>query len=244
MILSQLQLEEIGAAVTKDFNEFFFRDRETPRTRFVRATPIEQLAEEYLGLSISFARLSEDGSICGLTCYADAEYIIEGSDGKRTVALKRNQVLLDSSFIELGQVKKLCGKRRFTLAHECAHQILFQMELDETKRKCEDAYSEHRAYSLRDLKTKEDWNEWQANVLGAALLMPQEEVDRGMWFFAPDRKLTNYEGRFTYVDNVALTSFCDALGVSRAAAIIRLRQLGYLEDRSFSELRDPLEVWA
>ncbi len=35
---------------------------------------------------------------------------------------------MDASFIQPGQVYKLCGKRRFTLAHECAHQILFQME--------------------------------------------------------------------------------------------------------------------
>ena len=31
--------------------------------------------------------------------------------------------------------------------------------------------------SLRELKTREDWNEWQANVLGAAILMPQREID-------------------------------------------------------------------
>ena len=34
-----------------------------------------------------------------------------------------------------------------------------------------------QAYSLRELKTREDWNEWQANVLGAAILMPQREID-------------------------------------------------------------------
>lgn len=68
MILSHQQIEEIGAAVTQDFNEFYFHDSTVQRSIFVRATPIEQLAREYLGLSIGFARLSMDGSICGLTC--------------------------------------------------------------------------------------------------------------------------------------------------------------------------------
>ena len=96
--------------------------------------------------------------------------------------LSRNQVLLDSSFVEVGQVKSCVGSGAL-LAHECAHQILFQLETEEEKQyRCRD-YATRKVYSLRDLKTKEDWNEWQANALGAALLMPQEEVERAMWLF-------------------------------------------------------------
>ena len=125
MILSHKQIEEIAAAVTKDFNEFFFgKDADIGRTT-VRATPIDQFAGDYLGLSVSFARLSTDGSLCGLTAYTDTEYTVEEQGVRRTIPLKANQVLLDASFIQPGQVHALCGKRRFTLAHECAHQILF-----------------------------------------------------------------------------------------------------------------------
>lgn len=139
MILSHKQIEEIAAAVTKDFNEFFF-GKEADEVRIARATPIDQLAKDYLGLNVSFARLSSDGSICGLTAYADTEYITEEMGIKRTIPLRRNQVLLDESFMKPGQVRQLCGKRRFTLAHECAHQILFQMESDEVKDACEKKY--------------------------------------------------------------------------------------------------------
>ena len=38
MILSQREIEEIAAAVTKNFNEFFF-GKEDDRVRMVRATP-------------------------------------------------------------------------------------------------------------------------------------------------------------------------------------------------------------
>lgn len=243
MILSQKQIEEIAAAVTKDFNEFFF-GKEADEVRIARATPIDQLARDYLGLNVSFAHLSSDGSICGLTAYADTEYITEEMGIRRTIPLMRKQVLLDESFIQPCQIKKLCGKRRFTLAHECAHQILFYLESDDVKSACRKKYAARSAYSLRDLKTREDWNEWQANVLGAALLMPQKEMDLAMWFFAGGRTLINYEGRFAYRDRLSLSMICGQLGVSKSAAVIRLRQLGYIEDRPFAEYIDPLEVWA
>lgn len=243
MILSHKQIEEIAAAVTKDFNEFFF-GKEVDEVRVARATPIDQLAKDYLGLKVSFARLSSDGSICGLTAYADTEYIIEEMGIKRTISLKQNQVLLDENFIKSGQVQKLCGKRRFTLAHECAHQILYSMEDEAVKAACRQKYAARTAYSLRDLKSREDWNEWQANVLGAAILMPQKEIDYAMWYFAGGRRLVCYEGRFAYCDRLSLSLICSQLGVSKSAAVIRLRQLGYIEDRPYLEYSDPLEVWA
>ena len=58
MILSLCQIEEIGAAVIKDFNEFFFHDSIKPREELVRATPIDQFAHKYLGLSVGYARLT------------------------------------------------------------------------------------------------------------------------------------------------------------------------------------------
>ena len=69
MILSHMQIEEIASAVTKDFNEFFFgKDADNERST-AQATPIDQFAKDYLGLSVSFAHLSSDGSLCGLTAY-------------------------------------------------------------------------------------------------------------------------------------------------------------------------------
>lgn len=244
MILSLRQIEEIGAATIHDFNKFFFHDSTGLQRRGIHATPIDQFAKEYLGLTISFTRLSTDGSICGLTSYADAEYISEEMGETHTIQLRRNQILLDSSFVEVGQVKRLCGKRRFTLAHECAHQLLFQLETEEERQYRYQDYETRKVYSLRDLKTKEDWNEWQANALGAALLMPQEEVERAMWLFGQCKKLINYEGWFTQTDKMVLTEFCSALGVSKSAAVIRLRQMGYIEDRPYRELFNSLEVWS
>lgn len=98
MILSQKNIEEIAAAVTKDFNEFFYGNKSEDTRRMARGTPIDQFAKDYLGMNVSFARLSSDGSICGLTAYADTEYIVEELGVKRTIPLRKNQILLDALF--------------------------------------------------------------------------------------------------------------------------------------------------
>ena len=77
MILSQRQLEEIAASTTKDFNRFFFGDEADKPDRSALPTPIDQFAKNYLGLRVSFARLSPDGSICGVTAYEDTRGHVE-----------------------------------------------------------------------------------------------------------------------------------------------------------------------
>lgn len=156
--------------------------------------------------------------------------------------LRRNQVVLDSSFIQPGNIRKLCGKRRFTLAHECAYQILFQLESDETKAAHKRKYSERRIHTPHTLKTHEDWNEWQANVLGAAILMPQAEVDRVMWYLNGSKSVTCYGGWFYDGERACMDSFCATFGVSRMTASIRLEQLGYLRQREAAEYLNPLDV--
>ena len=242
MILSHRDIEEIAAAITRDFNYSFFGAEAEIQQRRPLPTPIDQMASEYLKLEVTFAKLSADGSIMGLTAYTDTAYEIE-EDGERYILpLRRNQIVLDSSFIQPGNVRRLCGKRRFTLAHECAHQILFQLEEDESKADHAGKYSERKVHTPRTLKTHEDWNEWRANALGAALLMPQAEVDRAMWYLNRGRPLVSYGDCFFDGARDCMDAFCSTFGVSKSAASIRLEQLGYLQKRDVAEYQHPLDV--
>ena len=101
MILSQRQLEEIAASTTKDFNRFFFGNEVDKPDRSALPTPIDQFAKNYLGLRVSFARLSPDGSICGVTAYADTEYKITELGVTRTLALKLELPILFGAFYGL-----------------------------------------------------------------------------------------------------------------------------------------------
>ena len=142
MILSRLDLEAVAAAITKDFFQTYYGDEVDNPNRFVLATPINAFAKDYLGLSVSYAPLSPDGSICGLTAYSDTSYMIRSDQQPYTIQLKRNHVILDIGFRNCERNIGLFRRRRFTLAHECAHQILFQLTSDEEKEICANAYSE------------------------------------------------------------------------------------------------------
>jgi Zn-dependent peptidase ImmA (M78 family) len=74
--------------------------------------------------------------------------------------------------------------------------------------------------------------------------MPQKEIDLAVWRFNGGQKLMNYDGYMAYRDRLSVKMMCDRFGVSKTALVIRLRQLGFLEDRPYSEYHDPLEILA
>ncbi len=139
---------------------------------------------------------------------------------------------MDSDFIELGKVQERCGKRRFTLAHEVAHQILFQMQSDEEKAQLRKMYSTRKAHTIRELKSAEDWNEWQANARGASLLMPRASVTTFIATFeeAVDEKHSPLVNDIGFYTDYIVDRFCEYFHVSKSSAVIRLQQLGYLTE--------------
>ncbi len=224
MILTREDIEIIADNIIDDFKHETGID-----TSF---TMIEQLATDYLKLRVTFERLSNDSGFCGITAYKDTTFKTVVDGNIKIIKIAKNQVILDSDFVEVGKIRELCGKRRFTLAHEVAHQILFSLESVEEKLKYDKMYSARKAHTIRELKTFEDWNEWQANALGAALLMPRSSVDAYIMAF----KRAIKEQMPIGLQNVSLyskyiiDSFCDYFHVSKSAGIIRLQQLGYIAD--------------
>ncbi len=218
MYLTTQEIEDIGAGVLADF-----RTTTGINTLF---TPIDQLATEYLGMQVKFAKFSASSKVYGLTVYTDTNYTVE-IDGQRCIyPMHANEIFLDTSFIEPQEnVHKLCGMRRFTLAHECAHQILFRLEPDTMKSLHRQKYSTRKAYSCRDLKTREDWNEWQANALGATLLMPAGSIQELLQTY----RIISYAGRLSGRDTDLMDMMCSLFKVSHSAMRIRLENLGFLK---------------
>ena len=241
MILSQNNIEDIADIITGDFNQFCGVKEDLKRV-LPRKAPIDRFAKDYLNLEISYAKLSSDGSLCGITAYEDTEFIFRTEGVQHVLQLRRNQVVLDESYIRPGREEIQDGSRRFTLAHECAHQILYQMETNAGGMACRKRYSRCRCTDLRDLGAVRNWTEWQANALGAALLMPRHEMDLAMDFFARGRKLSVFGGKITNADRYCISMMKRMFGVSRTALVIRLRHLDLLEDRPWYEYREPAEA--
>ena len=133
MILSYEDIEHISAAVTHDFLST------VPAAEQKYAVDIDALAKEYLGLDVSYRTLSEDGSVLGVTAYSDTAYTCKLNGEGIVVPLKRSHILIDRRLLGFYEPKKN-RRRRFTLAHECAHQILFQLEAPDVRRQAADRF--------------------------------------------------------------------------------------------------------
>lgn len=221
MILSYEDIEHISAAVTHDFLST------VPAAEQKYAVDIDALAKEYLGLDVSYRTLSEDGSVLGVTAYSDTAYTCKLNGEGIVVPLKRSHILIDRRLLGFYGPKKN-RRRRFTLAHECAHQILFQLEAPEVQAACRKPYAMCRARRPRLLRTREDWREWQANTLGAALLMPADRLGQAVRELHGELPLVFHDGYPTMRSRLIIEHLCSRFSVSRAVMTIRLRQLGFI----------------
>jgi Zn-dependent peptidase ImmA (M78 family) len=229
--LSYQNIETIAEAIVHDFlgdqiNSF-------------NPINVERLAKEYLGLALEYMRLSDDGSILGLTTYNGITFEIERNNSKEKITIPRDTIIIEEDLLN----DKQNGRKNFTLSHECAHQVLFRVEPTSYYNNYRKQFTIGKTYSLRALTTKDDWCEWQANALGAAILMPQKLIDQCLFRFGCNHRIILYGNHYlrrqdrTCVNNIALF-----LGVSFSALIIRLRQLKMIEDLPFSEYHELWEV--
>lgn len=233
LYLSKAELEIIGNDILADFSE-------TPLSGF---TPIavEKLAKDYLGLDWRYMKLSDEGNLLGITTFSGIELELNRDGRTDRIIVPQDTVLLEESMLD----DKTSGRRRFTLAHECAHHILNRYEEAKFGHSRLDTFVAGRTYSCRDLNQVTNWEEWQANTLGSILLMPTSVILHAVFMFCGIEKLMVYgfDNRLLHRDYVRVSSLCEYLGVSVAAFIIRAKGLDLAESRPWREYREPLDIW-
>ncbi|QSX09565.1 ImmA/IrrE family metallo-endopeptidase [Alkalibacter rhizosphaerae] len=195
--------------------------------------PVEEIAELKMNLDIDYVNIDEACETLGMMIFSDG--LVEIYDRKREKYVlrtyKKGTLLVES---DIG-AKRNRGRERFTITHEMVHWHIHQFRfyllglIDPSLAKACRCPQER----VHFLQTPEDWMEWQADNLAAAILMPAAmfrrkaaelfgkyrvgtRVNKYMWMgFSPG-----------YINTLVIEELANTFQVSKQAAEIRVQTLG------------------
>lgn len=230
-VLSRVDLERLSSTVVQQYYQAIQPVGMLPAP----VNPV-RLAKLYLGLNVRYLPLSADSSILGMACFHDTVLRLQDHRGGLVqIQLTGRDIVIDDSLLDEGQI----GRHNFTAAHELAHHILVRLYPEDYRNllNC-------RTHVLfRRRGEGRNWEEWQADTMAAAIIMPEDTLRHCMAVFGLGEKLD-------MVSSVCrpkeFERFCDIatyLGVSKKALAIRMKQLGLLEKAYLENPAAPLDVW-
>lgn len=234
--LSRFDIEAIAAKYVKAYMEL----PDVRNTKIYRIDP-ELLLEKVLGLTVEYQHLSYDGSILGMTSFTElGVQVLEDDDNEAFFFLDGKTVLVEK---DLAFDNKLRGRKNFTLMHEGSHQIfktLFPNDYGVTQKSSGVHY--YKANSERN-KPISDWEEWQANTLGAAILLPENLINQGMFLFNLGDKIECLNKIYSPEVYKRFEALADFLGCSKKALAIRMKQLGLLKKEYLDNPFDIINIY-
>ena len=198
------------------------------KEKYESFAPIDlmKLAAEYLGITIRYEVLSDNLDVYGISVFQRTTLSLQRNGTTEYIEVDADTILLEQAL----QQKHLFGVRRFTKAHEIAHQILMRWEQRALVTGTPEVAYLHRA------RGEHDWREWQADTLGSCLLMPRRLIDECLFRFGVTGKISVYERHYLAPkDRMMVSNIAEFLGVSKAALLNRLVALGHAERKTASE---------
>ena len=174
---------------------------------------VQAFAKDYLKLNISYHEFNPEDNIEGMRI--------------------GNQIILDQRLSDSTRV----GERNFTIAHECGHDLINWQDPNYVP---EQILNYRIRSQHKELKTENDFREWQANVVASCLLLRPCLVDWTMFTFARKEKITVFGGYTIHrIDRYIIRMMAQYLGVSQECLRYRLDRLGYLDHKPIAEY-DPV----
>ena len=204
----------IGTKVEfENLADYILRDYLGSEYESYKPFDVNAFAKDYLKLEISYCEFNPKDNI----------------EGKRI----GNQIQLDQRLNEPTRI----GERNFTVAHACGHDLINWQDPNYVP----DQTINYRIRSQRkELKTENDFREWQANVVASCLLLRPCLVDWTMFTFARKEKITVFGGYTIHrIDRYIIRMMAQYLGVSQECLRYRLDRLGYLDHKPIAEY-DPV----
>lgn len=199
---------------------------------------IDYLIEDCFYLDVKKVHITLEGHILGMMVFGDTKWEYYDRLYRPVVEeLKESTMMIDLS---LSGDKNL-PRERFTKAHETSHWICHRSlhsydKLPYEFRRssaiaCRDASIERYKYSEEFKRSESDWEEWQADRLAAALLMPKDPFVKVSQTVIDNCGIRNgilVKGYNTEASKRAISTISKFFMVSRKATQIRMSQLGLL----------------
>ena len=225
------EIETLCEAMIKDF----FKGRHYTN---VQCVDIESFVKEYLNTPVVYeAFVEEDPGRLGFL-----------SDGKRPLRIVRNGICKETVF-PVGTVvidryllnPREGARKRFTLAHEGAHEIL-NRHIPIQKSPIAAFHSEYDSemnYSSAILKEMMSFNEYLANRAASALLMPGFLMERVLRRYNDSRMIIMYldgdRAVLSQDQKLLIQKMADTMGVSFSALFYRLKDLDLFQTKPMEE---------
>lgn len=203
--------------------------------------PIDEFIEGYLAIGLKLLPISDDGSILGYMVFKPTQIMIydDNFNNKQYINIAESSVVVNSELLD--DYKNL-GRLRFTCAHEAAHWILhrdvfLQDQFKSATFDSEDIFIDEYNDASQDNIANDKRMEWQANYLGAALLMPRRTFIREFLNMLKFLDINNK--KYLYRDlqpcninnyKCMISKLTKVFNVSKEAARIRLIQLNLLKE--------------
>lgn len=232
--LSHVDLERIAESVANRYYKYY---GQFPKAGCV-PYPInpEKLARDIFGLRVSYLPLSSDGSVLGIACFGETDLQIDSGDGTmQQIQLTERDIVVDDSLLETAQT----GRRNFTIAHEIAHHVLVRMYPEEYH-----SLLNCRTHILyRHSVQRRQWEEWQADTMAAAILMPPIVLKQCMAVFGLGEKLDILSSSCRPTEYGRFCEVAAYMEVSKKALAIRMQRLGLLGKDFLADPDKPLDIW-
>ncbi len=233
VLTSFQELDTLGAALVQDYF------KKTHRWNSM-SVDIEGFIKDYLCLDLVYECFAEeDKSKIGFSADGRTPLMVRRGGVAAAVIYPRDTLVIDQ-FLER---REESGRRRFTMAHEAAHNILGRHVPMQMAAAFHSDYDHEARYSMEDMKRIFSMNEAFANRLGAAILMPLFLVEKAQSKYYNGQRIICYEGVFAQKEKLAIQKMANTLGVNYTAMVNRLKELNLLDFHPVSEyLQNDLKV--
>ena len=201
-----------------------YKETEYPKGHLYYNVDPTRLAEIY-GFRIEYVNITRDSSILGQTSSGKMwTPIVDSQMNDILFYLDGRTILIEQRLLSS---PKCTGRRNFTIAHELAHQFINREYPEVYGTQCR-TFCDYRR-SEKTHKQITDWCEWQADAMAAALLLPREVVEEGMFWFGLGDKMKVLSKKFSEYKYDRFCELAEFLRVSKTTLSYRMEQLGLLE---------------